>query len=363
MNRKRIRLFLILCCLAAPIQGQQTTVKWRDGLRQSPTWYGGAEAVRVAENLLLFQRESGGWPKNTEMADVLSPAQKAELLSQKNQPDSTIDNNATTTQMIFLARVFNATKQEQFKAGFVKGLDYLLKAQYSNGGWPQFFPLLKGYYSHITYNDDAMVNVLTLLRNLARKNSEYGFVDEARRQRAEQAVAKGIECILKTQVKVSGKLTVWCAQHDEVTLAPANARTYEKISLSGSESVGIVRFLMEIESPNTRIIEAIESAVAWFQQTKLTGIKVIEKNDPSLPNGKDRVVVADTNAAPLWARFYEIGSNRPIFCGRDGVIKSSLAEIEHERRTGYSWYSDRAAALLAKDYPAWRARWIKKTAN
>ncbi len=345
---------MIVGLLAAPIDGRQTTVRWRDCLRQKPEWYGSAEAIRVAENLLLFQREVGGWPKNTEMADTLSQTQKAELSSQKHNPDATIDNNATTTQMIFLARVFNATKQEQFKTGFLNGLDYLLRAQYPNGGWPQFYPLLKGYYSHITFNDDAMVNVLSLLQDMARGHSVYAFVDAARRQRAAQAVAKGIECILKTQVTVSGKRTVWCAQHDEVTLKPANARTYEKISLSGSESVGLVRFLMEAEKPDAPLVEAVESAIAWFQQTKLTGIKVVEKLDPTKPNGKDRVVVADANAAPLWARFYEIGTNRPIFCGRDGIIKFSLAEIEHERRTGYSWYSDRAAMLLAKDYPAWR---------
>lgn len=361
MNQKTIYLFLMVVgWLAASVGGQPVTVKWRDCLRQKPDWYGSVEAIRVAENLILFQRETGGWPKNTEMADVLSPANKARLIGQKRQPDATIDNNATTTQMIFLARVFNATKQERFKTGFLKGLDYLLKAQYANGGWPQFFPLLKGYYSHITYNDDAMVKVLGLLRDVTRRHSAYVFVDADLRQRAEQAVAKGIECILKTQVVVAGKRTVWCAQHDEVTLKPANARSFEKISLSGLESVGIVRFLMEIESPDARVIEAIDSAVAWFQQTKLTGIKVVEKAAPSLPTGKDRVIVADAGAAPLWARFYEIGTNRPIFCGRDGVIKFSLAEIEHERRNGYSWYSDRAANLLEKEYPSWRARQIRK---
>ena len=46
---------------------------------------------------------------------------------------------------------------------------------------------------------------------------------------------------------VNGRRTVWCAQHDETTLRPAGARTYEHASLSGYESVGIVRFLMGIE--------------------------------------------------------------------------------------------------------------------
>jgi PelA/Pel-15E family pectate lyase len=168
---------------------------------------------------------------------------------------------------------------------------------------------------------------------------------------------------------VDKRLTVWCAQHDEVTFEPAPARSYEKVSLSGSESANIVRFLMGIERPDRRVIESIRSAVAWLETAKLTGIKQIEIKDASLPKGFDRVIVSDppapgvrpaSSARPLWARFYEIGSNRPIFCGRDGIIKYSLAEIEHERRIGYNWYTSAPAGLLAKDYPAWEKRLAAK---
>jgi PelA/Pel-15E family pectate lyase len=355
-----IALFLILASQTAFAQKADAKdiskpITWREVLRQKPEWYASAEAVRIADNVLLWQRRSGGWPKNTDMAVVLSKAEADKLSKEAAEPDSTIDNGATREQLIYLAKVFNATRQPRFKEAFLKGLDYLFAAQYANGGWPQFFPLRKGYYSHITFNDGAMAGVLTLLHEIARKHSPYTFVDEVRRLRAEQAVAKGIECILKTQVVANGKRTVWCAQHDEVTLQPAPARAYEKISLSGSESVGIVQFLMGIEKPDMRVIESIQSAAAWFEQVKLTGIKVIEKSDPALPKGFDRVVVQDAQAPPLWARFYEIGTNRPIFCGRDGVVKYSLAEIEVERRSGYRWYWDGAAKLLVKDYPAWRA--------
>lgn len=333
-------------------------LKWNDALRQKAEWYGSAEAVRVADNLLLWQRDTGGWPKNTNMAVVLSQQEAAALSKQKRETDSTIDNGATYTQMAYLARVFNATKQARCKDGFLRGLDYLFKAQYDNGGWPQFYPDLHGYYKHITFNDDAMVGVLELLRAIAQKRPEYVFVDEARRAQAERAVQKGIDCILKTQVTVNGVLTVWCAQHDEVTLQPAPARAYEKISLSGSESVGLVRFLMSVENPSPQIRAAIQAAVAWFEQTKLTGLKVIEKPDAASSKGYDKVVVKDASAGPLWARFYEIGTNRPIFCGRDGVIKYSLAEIEYERRTGYRWYVNAPTTLLAKDFPAWKKKWL-----
>jgi PelA/Pel-15E family pectate lyase len=201
-----------------------------------------------------------------------------------------------------------------------------------------------------------MINVMRLLREIAREAPSYAFVDESRRARTGTAVRKGIDCILKCQVVVNGKRTAWCAQHDAQTLAPAPARSYELPSLSGSESVPIVRFLMEVDDPSDPVIEAIEAAVAWLETAKLTGIRVVEKRDPSLRGGRDRVVLQDPSAPPLWARFYEIGTNRPFFCGRDGIVKYTLAEIEHERRTGYSWYSERPADLLTKAYPAWKAR-------
>jgi PelA/Pel-15E family pectate lyase len=361
MNVRSCFLLLALVSLVAQVitDAAQKSITWKDCLDQEPRWYGSKEAIRIADNLLLFQRDSGGWPKDIEMAAVLTDDQKADLAIRKNRADSTIDNGATYTQMTYLARVFSAAKIARYKEAFIKGLDFLVEAQYENGGWPQFHPKPSGYRKHITFNDDAMIGVMNILRGICRREPPYSFVDEARRIKAEKAIERGIECILKCQIVVDNRLTVWCAQHDEVTFEPAPARSYEKVSLSGSESANIVRFLMGIERPDRRVIESIRAAIAWFEKAKLTGIRQIEIKDASLPKGVDRVIVTDPpapSAKPLWARFYEMGSNRPIFCGRDGIIKYSLAEIEHERRIGYNWYTSAPAELLAKDYPAWEKR-------
>lgn len=321
------------------------TIAWADAQNRPEDWYASAEALRIADNVLLFQRNSGGWPKNIDMGKPLNAADLAALERQKKDIDSTIDNGATYTQLSFLARVYTAQKQERHRESFLKGLDYLFKAQYANGGWPQFYPDLDGYYKHITFNDDAMINVMKLLRDVAAAKPAYAFVDEARRARAAQAVEKGIECILKTQVVLNGKRTVWCAQYDEVTLAPAAARKFEVVSLSGGESVDIVRFLMGIKNPSPAVVEAIESAIAWFEKSQLKGIKWVNST-----------VVKDPEAGPIWARFYELDSNRPIFVGRDGVVKYDVTQIDDERRTGYAWYVDGAARLLSKDYPEWRTK-------
>ena len=327
-------------------------INWHDALKQPREWYKSPEAARIADNLIAYQRQSGGWPKNIDMATVLSEGQRADIAKGKGTADSTIDNGATYTQLIFLARVYTLKQLPLYRESFLRGFDYLLKAQYPNGGWPQYYPIRKGYYQHITFNDNAMIGVMQLLRDVAQRKPDYAFVDAARSAQADKSVARGIECILRTQIVVRGKRTVWCAQHDEVTLAPAPARTYEHVSLSGQESVGIVEFLMGIEHPDARLIEAIESAVAWFKSVQLNGIRWVETAGPPV----DHVLVADQNAQPLWARFYEIDTNRPIFSGRDSVIKYSVAEIESERRNGYRWYTDTPAKLLNRDYPAWRKR-------
>ena len=351
-------LFLICASRQKPAQAAQTRpISWTDILKQKSEWYGSAEAVRIADNVLLYQRDTGGWPKNIDMARPLTDLEVAALVKQKQEIDSNIDNGATYTQLTFLARVYQAKTLERHKEAFLKGLDYLLKAQYDNGGWPQYFPNSKGYYAHITFNDGAMIGVMKLLRDIAQKKAAYIFVDDSRRNTAVQAVEKGIELILKSQVMVKGQRTAWGAQHNELTLAPAPARTFEPVSLASAESVGIVRFLMGVDQPNKRIIDAVESALAWFERSKIPGKRWIEKPDTPKPGSSRRVMVQDKNAEPIWARFYEIGTNRAVFAGRDGVIKYNLEEIEEERRNGYRWYVDDPAQLLNKDYPAWLKKW------
>src|SRR5436190_19104988 len=200
-------------CIGA--QPGSTEVEWRHALNQPRAWYATPAAVTIADNLLLYQRKSGGWPKNIDMAAPLNESGRAELGRQKSEVDATIDNGATYSQLIFLARVFTATQSARHRDAFLAGLDYLLKAQYDNGGWPQYFPIRKGYYQHITFNDDAMIGVLRLLRDIVNKQPDYLFVDGPRRERAARAIDKGIECILNTKVVVNGRRTVWCAQHDE----------------------------------------------------------------------------------------------------------------------------------------------------
>lgn len=332
------------------------TVSWDAVLDQPAAWYASPAARAVADTVLAYQRESGGWPKDVDMARVLDPEHASRLAAERTRADSTIDNGATVTQLRFLARVYQATGEARLRRAFTAGLEYLFAAQYHNGGWPQVFPLRADYSRHITFNDDAMIGVMTLLADVAAGRSPFSFVDAAHRARAGRAVQRGLAVILAAQVRVTGRLTAWCAQHDARTLEPRGARAYEHAALSGQESAGILRFLMSIERPAGAVIAAIDAGVAWLESVRITGRRLERRVDSTRARGFDVVLVPDPAAPPLWARFYEIGTNRPIFSGRDGVIRYDLAEIEEERRTGYTWIGPFAADVIEKRYPAWKTR-------
>ena len=108
-------------------QATDHPVSWNQALDQADDWYKSEDAIRIADNLMLYQQNNGGWTKNVDMARVLTAHEKNRLLSEKeNNKNTTIDNGATHSQMRFLARVYNATEEKRFKESFLLGLDYLL---------------------------------------------------------------------------------------------------------------------------------------------------------------------------------------------------------------------------------------------
>ena len=314
----------------------------------------------VAENMLLFQRSEGGWPKHygekaIDYNRIFTAAEKAGIKDDYHRNDATIDNKATTKEIRYLLKLYKKDPNKAYLKSAEKGISYLLDAQYKNGGWPQYYPDLSSYRHEVTYNDDAMINALNVLYDATKKEGDFSVLDTALIPREEMAIQKGIQCILKTQIKVKKKLTAWCAQYDENTLQPAMARKYELESISGSESVGIVRFLMKVQHPSPEIKNAIANAIEWFEKSKIVGYKYVDILDPKLPKGRDRVMVADAGSV-IWARFYDIDSNVPFFSGRDSIKKYKVSEIEHERRIGYGWYGTWPKDLLEKEYPEWQKK-------
>jgi PelA/Pel-15E family pectate lyase len=331
---------------------------WKEIATKMPDeWYGSNESISVADSVLKYQTQIGGWAKNNNYHRGFNQEEWIQITA--TGIGATIDNGATTTEMLFLAKMHSKVKDERYAQSFNKAFNYILEAQYANGGWPQFYPFRKGrsiaYNSHITYNDDAMLHVMQFLKAIKDEAPVYASmnISIAMKSKAIKALEKGIDCVLKTQIQVNNLPTVWCAQHDEVTLLPANARAYELASYSGSESVGLALFLMEINNPSKEIINAVKGAVTWFTNHKIEGIKL---EQVTINGEKDRVVVEDKNAPPMWARFYDLDTELPFFCDRDGIKRKVFGELGYNRRNGYSWYTQAPEKLLA-NYPSWVKKW------
>ena len=321
-------------------------------------WYGQAGARRIADIIVSFQTPAGGWSKNLNLTrsarlpgESFAPDNRSRWVSNRDYDVprdtnwnyvGTFDNDATTTQLRFLAKVIAATGTNHalYRAAFQRGLDYIFAAQYPNGGWPQVWPLQGGYHDGITYNDDAMLNVLGLLRDVVAGTNEFAFVPADLRARASASLKRGLDCVLATQMVVNGHRTVWCQQYDPLTRQPASARNYEMPSLVSSESAALVSFLMELPEPDSNIVAAVHAAAAWFEKTK------IENKAYKPVRGQGRRLVDAPGNGPLWARYYEIGANRPIFGDRDQSIHDDVNEISLERRNGYGWYRDTPKRLL-----------------
>lgn len=356
-------LFLLMCfatTITFAQEGSSGYLKhnWKYVATKMPVqWYGSDEAKLVAENVLLSQRNSGGWEKNKEYHKTFTAEEREHYINEKDEVGGTFDNGSTTSELKFLAKVYSETKDRRYKEAFEKGLNYIFAAQYKNGGWPQFFPPRKGnisYSAHITYNDDAMINTMKFLKDIASGNKEYASLELNKdfQTKAQQSFDKGIECILKTQIVVKGVPTVWCAQHDEITLAPANARAYELASYSGGESVNILMLLMDIKNPSKEIIASVNGAEKWFETHSIEGIKL--KTEIQADGQSNRLVVEDKTAPRIWARFYDLDTEMPYFCDRDGIKRKTFAEMGYNRRNGYSWYTY-APENAIKKYTQWKS--------
>jgi len=376
-------------------------------LHRDAEFYKSAEARKIGDIILSFQTPGGGWSKNLAMTE---PRAKGQIYATANLPPtpqpsddydypkdekwhyiSTLDNDATNTELHFLVELSAALpghEGDAYRASALRGFEYLLKAQFPNGGWPQVWPLEGGYHDAITYNDDAVTESAEILAGVAKAakttnepeemdpatveflkaqgrtlpeqqavTEDYSFVPPAMRARAKAAVAKALECILATQLSVpsadgKGKvLAVWAQQNDPLTLEPVSARNYEMPALSSGESASVMQYLMELDHPSPAVVKAINAAAAWFEAAKVTGYAWV--GGRGTPGG--RVWKPQPGAGPMWARYYSLTTDKPIFGDRDKTIHDDVMDLSLERRNGYSWWGAAPARAL-REYDEWKKK-------
>lgn len=345
----------------SPPQGRRMTM----ALDRDAAWYGSAEARHIADNIVSFQTPTGGWGKNQDrtgpprtrgqhfvIVENLAPNARSGIPSDDDWAYvGTIDNGATISELRFLAKVQQAVPGSDgaaYRSAAVKGFRYVLEAQYPNGGWPQVYPLAGGYHDAITFNDDAIAEVVRLLSEASARQAEFAFVPEAVAADAGGAVERALLLVVQAQVVVGGTRTGWGQQHDPLTLRPVGARNYEPAALSSLESAALLAFLMRLPAPSPAIVRTIHDGVAWLAARGLRDIEWTSGRPPA----EGRRVTSKPGAGPVWARFYDIATMRPVFGDRDRTIHDDVNEISVERRNGYSWFSEGPAATL-RQYQDW----------
>lgn len=339
-------------------QGMPKTLRAPDGgdfklsRKAGDPWYASEEAKQLAEIILSYQTPSGGWSKHTAYSE--GPRKPGMQWSSQFDPghsphyQATFDNRSTTEQLHYLANVWQATGDKSYMEGFVKGLVFVLSAQYPNGGWPQVYPLEGGYHDNITFNDDAMTHVLELLLAIKKDEPRFAFLEPRHQEMVKESLDRGIECVLKTQVVIDGKKTVWCAQHDPITLEPAQARKMEPATLSGVESARLLKFLMTIPQPSPELTESIESGLAWMENSQITGLR------RSKVDGKTAYLNDPSSSDIYWARFYDISSGKPVFPGKNGKLYDTFATMAAENELGYDFYSNLPESIVTNGQKKWR---------
>ena len=336
-------------------------------LRHPDEYWSTAPARHIADVIVSFQTPAGGWSKNMGFSGALRlPGQPyaADNLNRFSDPNDfdkpndpkwnyvgTLDNDSTNTELHFLAKVqasLPGKEGDAYRASFLKGIRYLLAAQYPNGGFPQVYPLEGNYHDAITFNDNAVSESAETLTDAAEGKGEYSFVPADLRKEAAAAANRALDCILKSQIVIGGKKTIWAQQEDALTLAPVSARNYEPGALAASESADLLEYLMSLPNPSKELVESIHAGVSWLKAHAVYGYEY--SGGRGVPGG--RRLVAKDGTGPIWARYYSIPAQKPVFGDRDKTLHDDVNDLSEERRNGYAWYSNGEQKTI-EDYATW----------
>ena len=178
---KRTLIILLVICQVAFVHSAVTDLTWYQVCmgQMGAEWYGSDEAQEIAETVIAVQKTNGGWMKNDQL-HKLSSSEYQRLLNEKSGR-SCLDNVATTQEMRYLARVWNATGNDTYRQAFLRGLQMIRTARKGCGGWSQYWPLSNdnGYQDYITFNDDLMVNVMKILRDIYNNQGDFADITDA----------------------------------------------------------------------------------------------------------------------------------------------------------------------------------------
>jgi PelA/Pel-15E family pectate lyase len=266
------------------------------------------EAARKAADALIFgQHPLGGWHYFVDFDPAGLPQWYENSASKFTYGyeeyrhyygNATNDDQVTSDAAEFLLRYYRTTLDPAYRTPVLKALDFVLQAQYPNGGWPQRYPLryefahdgLPDYTSYYTLNDGAMQGYIELLVKAYQALGDARYFEAARR---------GVDFLIAVQGP-EGQ-AAWAEQYG-MDMKPVASRTHEPRGYVVRESRDAIRVLQMFYAltGDPRYLNPIPGCLAWFERVNREAIEL--KRPP--------------------ARYWEPGSNLPVYNVRTGAFNA-----------------------------------------
>ncbi|MFC1479143.1 pectate lyase [Planctomycetota bacterium] len=254
-------------------------------------------AIEAGQALAWAQRVIGGWDYTCD----ISHAKEGDAPVRK-PGRCTFDNSTTQAPLLFLISLDKEVDEKWLNEAVELGLEFVTKAQYPNGAWPQRYPLAGGYTDFYTFNQGVINDCIRLMLEAHKAYGTKKYLETAQ---------KGGDFILASMV--SGKQPGWAQQYSK-EMKPAWGRPIEPpglCSLVTARNINTLTMLY-VETGDEKYLKPIPAAVKWLQTSK------ISDNE--------------------WSRLYEVESNKPIYGGRNRKILYSIDNLTEKSRTSYVWH-------------------------
>ena len=271
----------------------------------------------AAEALVWGQLACGGWDYLIDFDAAASKRwyYRRDKDTGQSQQDrlnrATFDDDTTQSAVRFLIAAAKATGDANLEAGARYGLRFVLESQFPNGAWPQWYPLANhGYSRWYTFNDHAINDCIQVMLDAYHAYGDAVYLERAK---------LGGDFIILSQLPAPQ--ATWAQQYD-YDPKPAPARWFEPAAACSAESVGNLHTLMDLylETGDEKYLRPIPAAITWFKNSRL-------------PDGN-------------WARFYELGTNRPIYVNAAHRVVYDTVDL----RPGYSWQGQYGVEAAVKRY-------------
>jgi PelA/Pel-15E family pectate lyase len=299
-------------------------------------------STSTADNVVSWQLDYnglGGWSKNFDDRIYSrkyngSEAQSYQTTQNKTVYLSTLDNDATTSHMQYLAAVYGQHGGDRYRTSVRKAMDMILHMQNSNGGWPEMYPEQtwagSDFENHSTINDDVHYRVMSMMQKIL--NNQYPFnnnvFDAAYKQKIQASYDKGLDFLIKAQLKKNdGTPTLWAAKYNKSNYTPMWARHFEPPVINNRESQMILFFLLSVPNKSVEVKKAIYYGAMWMHENVTMNLEYRWQTSPYFFN---------KSGAKLWYRFQDPNTGRAVYAENNKTL-SSIMDLSTERRHGYGW--------------------------